>query len=84
MAQSYAYLDNAGILHLHPLESEAAKHGKYVGTNLAYDESGFPIIGGEGVIYYPNEGTAYIKGNKARGQSIAVPNVLKQLADQLK
>ncbi|KAE8560234.1 hypothetical protein [Paenibacillus polymyxa] len=81
---SYAYLDKEGILHLHPLEHEAQKHGKYVETNLEYDDSGFPIIGDEGVVYYPNEGTAYIKGNKAKGQSIAVPNVLKQLADKLK
>ncbi len=81
---SYAYLDKEGILHLHSLEREAQKHGKYVETNLEYDDSGFPIIGDEGVVYYPNEGTAYIKGNKAKGQSIAVPNVLKQLVDQLK
>jgi hypothetical protein len=81
---SYAYLDKEGILHLHPLEHEAQKHGKYVETNLEYDDSGFPIVGDEGVIYYSNEGTAYIKGSKDKGQSIAVPNVLKQLADNLK
>ncbi|WP_424993742.1 hypothetical protein [Paenibacillus polymyxa] len=30
MAHSYAYLDKEKILHLHPLEDEAVKHGKYV------------------------------------------------------
>ncbi|WP_342417171.1 hypothetical protein NST83_07545 [Paenibacillus sp. FSL R10-2782] len=81
---SYAYLDKEGILHLHPEKRIAAQNGKYVETNLEYDESGFPIVEEQGVIYYANEGTAYVKGNKAKGQSIAVPNVLKQLADQLK
>jgi hypothetical protein len=65
---SYAYLDKEGILHLHPLEREAAKHGKYVETNLEYDESGFPIVEGQGVVYYADEDKAYIKGNKSDGK----------------
>ncbi|OMF38167.1 MULTISPECIES: hypothetical protein [Paenibacillus] len=83
MVHSYAYLDNTGILHLHPLESEAAKHGKYVGTNLDCDESGFPVIGGEGVVYYVDKDTAYVNGNKHDGKQIAVPSGLKALAGQL-
>ncbi|KYG95704.1 hypothetical protein ABEW24_23945 [Paenibacillus jamilae] len=83
MAHSYAYLDNTKILHLHPSESEAAKHGKYAGTNLDYDESGFPIIGDEGVVYYVDKDTAYVKGNEHDGKQIAVPSGLKALADQL-
>ncbi|OAZ49747.1 hypothetical protein [Paenibacillus polymyxa] len=83
MAQSYAFLDNTGILHLHSLESEAAKHGKYVGTNLDYDESGFPVIGGEGVVYYVDKDTAYVNGNEDNGKQIAVPSGLKALAGQL-
>ncbi|ODA08715.1 hypothetical protein [Paenibacillus polymyxa] len=80
---NYAYLDNAGILHLHPLEREAAKHGKYVETSLDMDESGFPIIEGEGVVYYHGKGTAYTRGNETDGRSIAVPSELKQLANRL-
>ncbi|CCC85711.1 hypothetical protein PPM_2774 [Paenibacillus polymyxa M1] len=83
MAHSYAYLDNTKILHLHPSESEAAKHGKYVGTNLDYDESVFPIIGGKGVVYYADKDTAYVNGNEHDGKQIAVPSGLKALADQL-
>ncbi|KJD37371.1 hypothetical protein QD46_25215 [Paenibacillus polymyxa] len=83
MAHSYAYLDKKKILHLHPLEGEAVKHGKYVGTNLDYDESGFPVIGGEGVIYYADKDTAYVNGNEDNGKQIAVPSGLKALAGQL-
>ncbi|MEC0183995.1 hypothetical protein P4H61_21125 [Paenibacillus peoriae] len=84
MAQSYAYLDNTGILHLHPLKSEAAKNGKYIGTNLDYDESGFPIIGGEGVVYYVHKDKAYINGNENDGQPIATPSSLRELTEQIK
>ncbi|URJ50715.1 hypothetical protein [Paenibacillus polymyxa] len=84
MAQSFAYLDNVGILHLHPLESEAAKHGKYAATNLGYDESGFPVIEGEGTVYYSDQDKAYIKGNEHNGQLIATPSILKQLITELK
>ncbi|MGG1643023.1 hypothetical protein ACIFQM_17530 [Paenibacillus sp. NRS-1782] len=80
---SYAYLDKEGILHLHPEKRIAAQNGKYVETNLEYDESGYPVVDGEGVVYYTDEDKAYIKGNKSDGKLIATPPVLKQLAAEL-
>ncbi|MEE4581052.1 hypothetical protein V2V06_23775 [Paenibacillus polymyxa] len=65
------------------MEDEAVKHGKYLGTNLDYDESGFPIIGGEGVVYYVDNDTAYVNANEHGGKQIAVPGGLKALASQL-
>ncbi|MEK3851218.1 MULTISPECIES: hypothetical protein [Paenibacillus] len=83
MAQNYAYLDQYGILHLHN-QQEAAKHGKHVATNLQADDSGYPVVDGEGVVYYSQENAAYIRGNRKDGERVATPAVIKQLADQLK
>ncbi|MEC4566755.1 hypothetical protein L8C07_12435 [Paenibacillus sp. CMAA1739] len=83
MAQNYAYLDQYGILHLHD-EEHAKQHGKHVATELQADESGYPVVEGNGVVYYSNEDAAYIKGNRKDGQRISTPAVIKQIADQLK
>ncbi|OMF50861.1 hypothetical protein [Paenibacillus peoriae] len=83
MAQNYAYLDQYGILHLHN-QQEAAKHGKHVATHLQADESGYPVVDGEGVVYYSQENAAYIRGNRKDGERVATPAEIKQLADQLK
>ncbi|MGG4214752.1 hypothetical protein [Paenibacillus sp. FSL L8-0638] len=45
----FAFLDSEGILHLHD-EAHAAQHGKHVQTPLIDDESGFPIVEGQGVV----------------------------------
>jgi hypothetical protein len=50
---------------------------------LTDDESGYPVIEGEGVVYYPREDKSYIKGNKGDGKLIPTPPVLKQLAAEL-
>ncbi|MEJ3720042.1 hypothetical protein WGM54_18820 [Paenibacillus polymyxa] len=47
------------------------------------DESGFPVVEGQGVVYYTREDKAVVKGNKNDGQLIATPPVLKQLAAEL-
>ncbi len=78
----FAFLSSDGILHLHD-EEHAAQHGKHVQTSLTDDESGFPIVEGQGVVYYANEDKAYINGNKSDGKLIATPPVLKQLAAEL-
>lgn len=78
----FAFLSSDGILHLHD-EEHAAQHGKHVQTSLTDDESGFPIVEGQGVVYYAYEDKAYIKGNKGDGKLIATPPVLKQLAAEL-
>ncbi|UNL94028.1 hypothetical protein QNH38_22520 [Paenibacillus polymyxa] len=78
----FAFLTKDGILHLHD-EEHAAQHGKYVQTSLTDDESGYPVIEGQGVVYYADEDKAYIKGNKSDGKLIATPPVLKQLAAEL-
>ncbi|MGZ0043408.1 hypothetical protein [Paenibacillus sp. BJ-4] len=83
MVQNYAYLDQYGILHLHN-QQEAAKHGKHVATELQADESGYPIVEGNGVVYYTDEDAAYIKGNRKDGQRISTPAVIKQLVGKLK
>ncbi|MGR6764467.1 hypothetical protein ACU1JV_21940 [Paenibacillus sp. T2-29] len=83
MAQNYAYLDQYGILHLHN-QQEAAKHGKHVATELQADESGYPVVDGEGVVYYSQENAAYIRGNRKDGERVATPAEIKRLADQLK
>ncbi|WP_277376209.1 hypothetical protein [Paenibacillus polymyxa] len=44
--------------------------------------SGFPIIGGEGVVYYVDKDTAYVNGNEDNGIQIAVPSGLKALIGQ--
>ncbi|MEE4565245.1 hypothetical protein [Paenibacillus polymyxa] len=82
MTKNYVYLDQYGILHLHN-QQEAAQHGKNVVTDLQADESGFPVIEGQGVVYYAREDKAYIRGNKSDGKLIATPPVLKQLAAEL-
>lgn len=79
----FAFLDSEGILHLHD-EAHAAQHGKHVQTSLTDDESGFPIVEGQGVVYYAHEDKAYVKGNKNDGQLIPTPPALKQLAAELK
>ncbi|MBE7897272.1 hypothetical protein G7L40_00915 [Paenibacillus polymyxa] len=78
----FAFLSSDGILHLHD-EEHAAQHGKHVQTSLTDDESGFPVIEGQGVVYYAREDKAYIHGNKSKGKLIATPPVLKQLAAEL-
>lgn len=78
----FAFLSSDGILHLHD-EEHAAQHGKYVQTSLTDDESGYPLIEGQGVVYYADEDKAYIHGNKSDGKLIATPPVLKQLAAEL-
>ncbi|MNW48211.1 Uncharacterised protein [Paenibacillus polymyxa] len=78
----FAFLSSDGILHLHD-EEHAAQHGKHVQTSLTDDESGFPIVEGQGVVYYAKEDRAYINGNKSDGKLIATPPVLKQLAAEL-
>ncbi|MEC0233577.1 hypothetical protein P4H71_04305 [Paenibacillus kribbensis] len=83
MAQNYAYLDQYGILHLHN-QQEAAKHGKHVATNLQADDSGYPVVDGEGVVYYSQENAAFIRGNRKDGERVATPEEIEQLADQLK
>lgn len=82
MAQNYAYLDQYGILHLHD-EEHAKQHGKHVATELQADESGYPVVEGNGVVYYSNEDAAYIKGNKSDGKLIPTPPVIKQLTAEL-
>ncbi|WP_431086224.1 hypothetical protein [Paenibacillus sp. 8b26] len=74
----FAFLSSDGILHLHD-----EQHGKHVQTSLTDDESGFPIVEGQGIVYYTHEDKAYVKGNKNDGQLIATPLVLKQLAAEL-
>jgi hypothetical protein len=78
----FAFLSKDGILRLN-IERIAAEHGEHVQTSLADDESGYPIVDGQGVVYYAYEDKAYIKGNKSDGQPIATPPVLKQLAAEL-
>ncbi|AOK91944.1 hypothetical protein [Paenibacillus polymyxa] len=78
----FAFLSSDGILHLHD-EEHAAQHGKHVQTSLTDDESGFPVIESQGVVYYAYEDKAYINGNKSDGKLIATPPVLKQLAAEL-
>jgi hypothetical protein len=78
----FAFLSEEGILHLHD-EEHASQHGKYVQTSLTDDESGYPVVEGQGVVYYANDDKAYVKGNKKDGQLIPTPPVLKQLAAEL-
>ncbi|WP_342419847.1 hypothetical protein [Paenibacillus sp. FSL H8-0168] len=78
----FAFLSSDGILHLHD-EEHAAQHGKHVQTSLTDDESGFPIVEGQGVVYYAKEDKAYINGNESDGKLISTPPVLKQLAEEL-
>ncbi|MGP0579614.1 hypothetical protein ACTP13_21780 [Paenibacillus peoriae] len=78
----FAFLSEDGILRLHD-EEHAAQHGKHVQTSLTDDESGYPVVEGQGVVYYAYEDKAYVKGNKGDGQLIPTPLVLKQLAAEL-
>ncbi|MBE3650919.1 hypothetical protein [Paenibacillus polymyxa] len=78
----FAFLSSDGILHLHD-EEHAAQHGKHVQTSLTDDESGFPVVEGQGVVYNACEDKAFVKGNKNDGQLIATPPELKQLAAEL-
>lgn len=78
----FAFLDQYGILHLHD-EEHATQHGKYVQTSLTDDESGYPVIEGQGVVYYAREDKAYIHGNKSDGKLIPTPPALRQLAAEL-
>ncbi|MCP3806427.1 hypothetical protein NLX78_04200 [Paenibacillus sp. Lou8.1] len=74
----FAFLSSDGILHLHD-EEHAKQHGKYVPTSLTDDESGYPVIEGQGVVFYAREGKAYVKGNKADGKLITTPPALQSL-----
>ncbi|AHC19704.2 hypothetical protein C5G87_03885 [Paenibacillus peoriae] len=78
----FAFLSKDGILRLHD-EEHAAQHGNHVLTSLTDDESGYPVVEGQGDVYYAYEDKAYIKGNKGDGQLIPTPPVLKQIAAEL-
>ncbi|MFK4470456.1 hypothetical protein ABH897_000171 [Paenibacillus sp. RC73] len=39
--------------------------------------SGYPVVEGQGVVYYTREVKAYVKGNRSKGPLIATPPVLK-------
>ncbi|WP_348622988.1 hypothetical protein ABFT51_17320 [Paenibacillus peoriae] len=47
----FAFLDSEGVLHLND-EEHAKQHGKHVQTSLTDDESGYPVIEGQGVVYH--------------------------------
>lgn len=47
----FAFLDSEEVLHLND-EEHAKQHGRHVQTSLADDESGYPVIEGQGVVYY--------------------------------
>ncbi|KAF6574232.1 hypothetical protein ACYCS5_25230 [Paenibacillus sp. SEL3] len=64
-------------------EEHAAQHGNHVQTSLTDDESGYPVVEGQGDVYYAYEDKTYIKGNKGDGQLIPTPPVLKQIAAEL-
>ncbi|WP_252361758.1 hypothetical protein [Paenibacillus terrae] len=51
--------------------------GKHVQTSLTDDMSGYPVVEGQGVIYYTHEVKAYVQGNRSKGPLIATPPVLK-------
>ncbi|MGG4212158.1 hypothetical protein [Paenibacillus sp. FSL L8-0638] len=78
----FAFLSKDGILRLHDKE-HAAQHGKHVQTSLTNDGIGYPVVEGQGDVYYSHEDKAYIKGNKGDGQLIPTPPVLKQIAAEL-
>ncbi|WP_342426536.1 hypothetical protein [Paenibacillus sp. FSL L8-0158] len=61
----FAFLDSEGVLHLND-EEHAKQHGKHVQTSLTDDESGYPVIEGQGVVYFAREDRAYVKGNKSK------------------
>ncbi|WP_420540523.1 hypothetical protein ACN92M_25860 (plasmid) [Paenibacillus polymyxa] len=78
----FAFLSSDGILHLHD-EEHAAQHGKHAQTSLTDDESGFPVVEGQGIVYYARGDKAFVKGNKNAGRFIASPPVLRQIVAEL-
>ncbi|WP_311078277.1 hypothetical protein [Paenibacillus polymyxa] len=84
----YAYLDKYQILHVvneKELAEKYALNKKIVEVDIE-EEHGYPVINKQAVVYYAEDGAAFIYGNRTdkRAKQIITPEEITKIVNKLK